>query len=154
MFTSSRLLACSLALVTALTVSAGAVTPNVHDAEKTITENERQWCDFLATGDNTAPKRFIADDFVGVASDGTQYNKQQAIDDLRDSAKQYRSNRLDQIKVRFFGDTAVAKGDEVWELRSGEHRHGRFVWTDVWVLRNGQWQIVAAEAVKVLDPEK
>jgi hypothetical protein len=110
---SFQLLARSFALAAARTLSAGAATPNLHDAEKTIIDNERQWCDSLATGDSAAPKRFIADDFVGVASDGSHYKKQEAIDDLRDSPKQYLSNRLGQIKVRFYGDTAVAQGDEI-----------------------------------------
>ncbi|MGE5212905.1 MAG: hypothetical protein ACM3NN_04335 [Nitrospirota bacterium] len=47
------------------------------------------------------------------------------------------------MKVRFYGNTAIAQGSESWEKRSGER--GRFVWTDTWLLRNGHWQIVAAE---------
>jgi aminopeptidase C len=47
------------------------------------------------------------------------------------------------VKVRFYGNTAIAQGSESWEKRSGER--GRFVWTDTWLLRNGHWQIVAAE---------
>jgi len=39
----------------------------------------------------------------------------------------------------------VAQGDESWERNAAEHRTGRFVWTDTWVRRNSQWQIVAAE---------
>ena len=33
---------------------------------------------------------------------------------------------------------------ESW-VRNKEPLRGRFVWTDTWVLRNGKWQIVAAE---------
>jgi hypothetical protein len=48
-----------------------------------------------------------------------------------------------QVRVRFYGDTAIAQGDETWERRSSER--GRFVWIDTWLRRNGLWQIVAAE---------
>ncbi len=41
------------------------------------------------------------------------------------------------------GDTAVAQGSESWVRQTGER--GRFVWTDTWILREGRWQIVAAE---------
>jgi hypothetical protein len=65
------------------------------------------------------------------------------IADTKTTPKYFVSNHLDQIKIRFFGNTAVAQGSESWERRNGER--GRFVWTDTWVLRNGPWQIVAAE---------
>lgn len=50
---------------------------------------------------------------------------------------------LDNVEVRFFGDTAVAHGDETWVKKDGTT--GRYVWTDIWVRRNGEWQIVAAQ---------
>ncbi len=65
--------------------------------------------------------------------------------DTRNAPKYFRSNQLNEVRVRFFGNTAVAQGYETWERRSGQPRRGRFVWTDTWVKRNGQWQIVAAE---------
>jgi hypothetical protein len=58
------------------------------------------------------------------------------------------------VKVRFFGDTAVAQGSESWERRTGKPRLGRFVWTDTWVRRNGHWQIVAAEDLIIPEPKK
>ena len=44
-------------------------------------------------------------------------------------------------------DTAVAQGSETWENRTGDPKRGTYVWTDTWILRNGKWQIVAAEDV-------
>jgi aminopeptidase C len=65
------------------------------------------------------------------------------IADTRTAQQYFVSNRLNEVKVRFYGDTAIAQGDESWERRSGER--GRFVWTDTWIRRNGRWQIVATE---------
>jgi hypothetical protein len=56
--------------------------------------------------------------------------------------------------VRFYGDTAVAQGNESWVRRVREPRRGRFVWTDTWIRRNGRWQIVAAEDLIVAEPTK
>jgi hypothetical protein len=61
---------------------------------------------------------------------------------------------MDQVKVRFFGNAAVAQGVESWVSRDDEPRHGRFVWTDTWIQRNGRWQIVAAEDLIVPDGDK
>jgi ketosteroid isomerase-like protein len=113
------------------------------ETERYILESERQWAESVATGDTSAIERILADDFVGVDPKGIQYNKQQMIAETRDAPKVFVSNRLNDVKVRFFRDTAIAQGSETWEKHSGER--GRFVWTDTWLQRDGRWQIVAAE---------
>ena len=111
--------------------------------ERYIRESEAQWADSVATGETSAVKRILADDFIGTDPEGKLYNKAQMVADTKDAPKEYISNHLDQVKIRFFGNAAVAQGSESWVKRNGER--GRFVWTDTWVLRNGRWQIVAAE---------
>ena len=123
---------------------------NRPEAERYIIESERQWAESVATGDTTTLERILADDFIGVDPKGPFYDKAKMISDTRNSPKYFVSNHANDIKVRFYGDTAVAQGDETWERRSGER--GRFVWTDTWVKRNGRWQIVAAE--DVIAPEQ
>lgn len=113
------------------------------EAERYITESERQWAESVATGDTTTIENILADDFVGVDPKGKLYKKAEMIADTREAPKLFVSNHLNEVKVRFYGTTAVAQGHESWERRSGER--GRFVWTDTWVKRNGKWQIVAAE---------
>jgi hypothetical protein len=113
------------------------------DAERYIIESERQWAESVATGDASVVERTLADDFVGVDPKGRFYDKAKMVADTREAPKYFVSNHANEVKVRFYGDTAVAQGDESWERRSGER--GRFVWTDTWVHRNGKWQIVAVE---------
>jgi hypothetical protein len=55
------------------------------------------------------------------------------------------------LTVRLYG-SAIAQGSESWEKRSGER--GRFFWTDTWLLRNGHWQIVAAEDLIALEKDR
>jgi hypothetical protein len=52
-------------------------------------------------------------------------------------------NHLNEIEIRFYGDAAVAQGNESWKKKDGTT--GKFVWTDTWIRRGGKWQIVAAE---------
>ena len=120
-----------------------SVQENQKETERYILESERQWAESVATGDTSAIERILADDFIGVDPKGGLYNKQQMIADTRNAPKSFLSNRLNDVKVRFYGNTAIAQGSETWEKRSGER--GRFVWTDTWLQRNGRWQIVAAE---------
>ena len=87
----------------------------------------------------------MADDFVGIAPDGSSYDKAKEIANTRKDQGQMVSNHVNEISVRFFGDTAVAQGSETWEQRTGDPKRGRYVWTDTWVRRKNKWQIVAAE---------
>ena len=129
-----------------LVSSADAQSPRRADrasVERYIRESEAQWAESVATGDTSAIQRILSDDFIGTDPKGNLYDKAQMIADTKDAPKYFVSNHLDQVKIRFFGNTAVAQGSESWVRRDGER--GRFVWTDTWVLRNGRWQIVAAE---------
>ena len=138
-----------------LTLCHCATVPTQENAEKYIIESERQWAESVASGDTSAVERILADDFVGVDPKGKTYHKSEMIADTRQGPRYFLSNRLNEVKVRFYGNTAVAQGSESWERRSGVPRRGRFVWTDTWVRRHGQWQIVAAEdLIATVSPER
>lgn len=129
------------------------------ETERYIQDSESQWAEAVANGDVSVVQRILADDFIGVdaagGTGGELYDKTKAISLIREHYSEFAYNHLDHAKIRFFGNTAVAQGSESWERRTGEPRKGRFVWTDTWLLRNGKWQIVAAEdcAVPPLPPK-
>jgi len=136
--------ALTLLLVSSATAQTQRRTkPDRTSAEAYIRASEAQWAESVASGDTKAIERILADDFIGTDPKGNLYDKATMIADTKDAPKYFVSNHLDQVKIRFFGNTAVAQGSESWERRNGER--GRFVWTDTWVRRNGRWQIVAAE---------
>ena len=70
------------------------------------------------------------------------------ISTIKNGPKWCSSNRLNDVKVRFYGNTAVAQGDESY-IRRKDNARGRYVWTDTWVKRNGRWQVVAAQDAMV-----
>ena len=91
-------------------------------------------------------KDVIADDFQGTATDGHRYGKAEAI--ATDPKVVARDCQLGQVKVRFFGDSiAIAYGAEnrIRKAAGGKEARRCQVWTDTWLKRNGQWQIVAAQ---------
>ena len=139
----SRLLCASLA--SALSQCSGGYDQK--EAERYIHEGESQWAESVASGDSSVVERILADDFVGVDPHGKLYDKAKMIADTRDASKYFVSNHLNEVKIRFYGDTAIAQGNESWQRRTGER--GRFVWTDTWLRRNGRWQIIAAEDLTV-----
>jgi hypothetical protein len=61
---------------------------------------------------------------------------------------------MDPIKVRVFGDVAiVTAGDVEKSTYKGKDSSGHYVWTDVYMNRNGQWQAVATQGSKVPSPK-
>jgi ketosteroid isomerase-like protein len=54
------------------------------------------------------------------------------------------------MKVRVFGDTAVVTGtDDETTTADGKKSTGHYVWTDVFVKRNGKWLAVASQTAQV-----
>lgn len=136
----------------ALSVAASSVAAQPVDeaaSRKVILEGARVWADSVATGDTAQLERVLADDMRGISPKGEPYGKADMLAGTRDAPKRYVSNRLNNVDVRFFGsDFAVAQGSESWVRRNGTK--GRFVWTDTWARRNGEWRIVAAQDAEVL----
>lgn len=137
------LFSMTLLFVTSLTAQSQKHLTTQQAAEQYIRDSESEWAESVASGDTKAVERILAEDFVGVDPKGNSYKKAQMISDTRTAPKYFASNHIDFVTVRFYGDTAVAQGSESWVRQNGER--GRFVWTDTWIRRRGQWQIVAAE---------
>jgi uncharacterized protein (TIGR02246 family) len=113
------------------------------EAREQIREIEHSWAQVAVSGDPSVAKRIFADDFLGVSPEGAHYTKQGFIDDTKAHPLGFASNELNKIKMRFFGNVAVAQGDETFTTQSGDK--GRFVWTDVLVRHDETWKIVAAQ---------
>jgi ketosteroid isomerase-like protein len=83
------------------------------EAERYIVESERQWAESVASGDTTVIERILADDFIGVDPKGGRYDKSKMISDTRNAPEHFLSNQVNDVKVRFYGDTAIAQGDGI-----------------------------------------
>jgi ketosteroid isomerase-like protein len=111
-------------------------------AEKYIKDSETAWAESVSTNDASVVKRILADDCVWIL-EGRPTDKAAAIAAAVKGPGDLISNHLDYATVRLFGDTAIAQGSDTWTRQGG--KTGHFLWTDTWIRRNGQWQIVAAQ---------
>ena len=112
-----RTLPSALAILGVLCLCNCTLQKDQKESERYILQSERQWAESVATGNTSAIERILAEDFVGVDPKGGLYNKQQMIDETRNAPKYFVSNRLNDVKVRFYGNTAIAQGSETWEKR-------------------------------------
>lgn len=130
----------------AISVASAAEEYSQIEAEQYIQAAEVAWAESVATNDASVVKRILADDCVWVL-DGKVLDKARAVADAAAGPGDFLSNKLEYAHVKFFGDTAVVQGSEMWTRKGG--KKGRFVWIDTWVRRNGTWQVVAAEDISV-----
>jgi uncharacterized protein (TIGR02246 family) len=132
-------------------------TPKDKDAvAKSLIEMERQWSESASpTEEITVVQKIFADDFLGTDTDGKLYTKSEKIEKEKArsaSEGEVLSPRLDDVKVRFFGDNlAVLYGREssIRKSKEGKEHTRRVVWTDTWLKRDGRWQIIAVQDMVV-----
>ncbi len=121
-------------------------------AEAYIKQSEGEWAAASAKQDTAAVERILAEDFVGVDTQGNFFRKADELAAVGKNEGGYVEGKVGEVQVRFFGEAAVAQGSETWSKSDGEH--GRYVWTDTWIRRNGKWRIVASEDLKASENSK
>jgi hypothetical protein len=114
---------------------------------KTLIDWERQWAQAACTH-NGIEKTILAEDFQGTAPDGSRYSKQQALAHASSEKSSEAACTMYEVTVHFFGDSmAILYGSEsaIHTEADGRRHTVKLTWTDTWLKRNGNWQIVAAE---------
>lgn len=106
--------------------------------------SERAWGHAFVTGDVATVQRLLASDFQGFETDGSAYNKADTISFVK-AMPHGTADRVDRFNIRFFGDLAVVQAHEWVTGPPPQTRPKERVFTDVWVKRRGNWQIVAAQ---------
>jgi uncharacterized protein (TIGR02246 family) len=136
-----------------------AATPSVGrdsaQARGAVLRLEQELFQSYVRGDTAPSARILAADYVGITGDGHRETKAQALANLRrdgtTAAEAARDSiQVDSTTVRVFGDAAVAQTSGTFRTHDGRQRASvGFRNTDVFVWRDGRWQIVATHLSKV-----
>jgi len=95
-----------------------------------------------------------ADDFVFTDAAGNVTTKKEDLAGEKDCRKFNGTYNLDQSEVRLYGHVAVVTARVTMDGTNREgkpvHRQSRF--TDVFVWRDGAWQVVAGHSSRIAEP--
>ena len=139
-----------LAMVTPgrLAAQTGRWVPPTDSLTRMITAREAEWAQVACTH-SSIQEQLLASDFAGTSTDGTRYTKAQAVQGPKTRKDVVRDCQLMTTpQVHLFGSAlAVVYGAEssVRTDASGKATKRCQVWTDTWLKRDGQWQIIAAQ---------
>jgi ketosteroid isomerase-like protein len=115
---------------------------------QTLQATEQAWLNAEKNNDVTTFEKLVADDWVAISPDGKTQSKAERSAEIKNGHVD--SATLGDMKVRVFGDTAVVTGtDEETTTVDGKKSTGHYVWTDVFVKRNGKWLAVASQTAEM-----
>lgn len=132
---------CILLAASALGLAAQQADPR----ESKIMVLERLWNEAQVNRDSAALDALVSSRFVNTEWDGELSDKQKFLADIKDPRFKPSLANIQDVKMNFFGDTAVVTGiyHTAGTYQGKPYDHvGRF--TDTWVLDQGKWQCVAS----------
>ena len=109
-----------------------------------------QYTQALLKRDVAALDRIWADDLTFINLRGEMLTKQNRIDNIKSGATAFKSIRLSEVRVRTYGQAAVATFQVALEAQySGQEGSGNYRATTVWARPKGAWQMVAVEMTRI-----
>ena len=125
------------------------------DVEKEILKMEDELTQTEMRLDVEALDRIYADDIMVTAPIGICVDKPAVMSEVRLAASKAKVERYDKddLKVRAYGETAVASYRLTAKARFEDTEINRtFCITNVWMRRQGNWQIVARHTASLEQP--
>jgi ketosteroid isomerase-like protein len=132
--------------------TAAAATTKKMSVEAMLKDDENRWEAAFAAKDASVSQTVVANDFVGVYWDGKVMSKSHINSQIKKDKDTYQLARNEKLDVHRYGpNVAVVIGTahEKGTAKDGKPFDRTFRFTDTWVERNGQWQCVASQVMKV-----
>lgn len=144
---SNHRLILAVALSLGAATFAGAQTAPATTAD-TVKQLERDWSKAQKTGDTARLGQILADDWMGLGSDGVRSTKKQSLDNIKSGANKLESFEFGPMDVQLIGTTvAIVQGSDTEKSSfKGKDTSGKWLWMDVFVLRDGKWVAVRSQS--------
>jgi ketosteroid isomerase-like protein len=125
--------------------SIGMAAQQADPRESRLLVLERLWNEAQVNRDAAALDALVSSRFINTEYDGEISDKQKFLADIKDPLFRPTLANITDVKMNFFGDTAVVTGtyhtQGTYQGKPYDHV-GRF--TDTWILDMGKWQCVAS----------
>ncbi len=113
------------------------------DPTQTLIDLQHAWMDAWVRDDRVTLEAILAPEFTLASARTNRLVDRAGWLALLDTVKG-ESFTYDEVRVDLFGDAAVVHSRSTQSARVGDQRwDGAFVLTDVWIRRDGRWQVVA-----------
>jgi uncharacterized protein (TIGR02246 family) len=130
--------------------AASASTESAAKVEQEVRDLQAQYDKAALQQDAAAFDRLFADDFSIVQAGGRVNTKAEIIAMAKAGDTKMEVGRSEDVKVRFFGDTAIVTCRWIEKSTTkGKPFDGTQIFTTVWAKRNGIWQIVSDQGTLV-----
>src|SRR5258708_21440526 len=112
-----------------LTIAVPAAAPS-DDVKKA----EEAWLSGITTNDFPKLEKVLADDLYYLHSTGNADTKATYIESMRSGRQKYASGKINDLKIRVYGNTAVVNGDANFQfLTAGKPGSAHLKYTHVFV---------------------
>jgi ketosteroid isomerase-like protein len=128
-----------------MTKNAGATA-----AEEAVRAAELARFKAQTSGDLKALDALLGDDLVYTHSSAAVDSKASYVESMRSGALKYQTIEPRDLQVRVFGTTAViTAAAHITAVSKGQPVDNQLRYTDVWVLRDGRWQMVSWQSTRL-----
>ena len=120
--------------------------------EQALLKIQHEWAKARIAGDSSYTRGLEADDCTIVWPDGTIVSKSADLQTMTGDIA-FTEFKIDDVRARLYGDTGIVVGEGTLKARKGTQNllNGKFVWTDTFVKKSGQWKVVASQITPVLE---
>jgi ketosteroid isomerase-like protein len=147
-FVTRACVLCSVLLVALMAPAQQSKTDSEAAVSKILQAKEQEWLNAEKNHDAATFDKIVAYDWVAINPDGKRQTKGERAEEIKNAHTS--TATLGDMKVRVFGDTAVVTGtDDEVTVENGKKSSEHYVWTDVFVKRNGDWLVVASQTALI-----
>ncbi len=120
------------------------------DSEETLKQLEKRRYDLMIKKDMAGLRELLADDLVYTHSSGVTENKEQYLQGLSSGKSVYYAVEPEETQVRLYGNMAILNGIARVDTEvNGQKTTLRLRYTDAYVKRNGKWQFVTWQSLRM-----
>jgi ketosteroid isomerase-like protein len=131
---------------------AAAKAGKKRSVESSLKDLENTWEASIPNHDAAAVEPLVASDFSGVSSKGKFTSKSSLLKELKNDKDTYTYAKNEKLNVHLYGsNVAVVTGSarEKGTAKDGTAFDRTYRFTDTWMDRDGQWQIVGSQVMLV-----